>query len=235
MRCKIVYEDAEILVIHKPAGLATQSASVGQADAVSELKKYLSKNGKAPYLGIVHRLDQPVEGLLVFAKTPKAASVLSKSLGGESLNKRYYAAVCGKPVAEKGELVDLLMKDGNVARIVTVQEGMAEAKTAKLSYHVLRSATAGDAAGETFGETQISLLEVQIETGRFHQIRAQLSHAGFPILADLKYGNEASKEIASKLGLRTVALAAYSIELLHPVTKKRLSFKYEPEFVGLFG
>ena len=98
MRCEILYEDETIIVIRKPAGLATQSAKVGEADVVSELKKYLAENGaKNPYIGVVHRLDQPVEGLLVFAKTKDAAAGLTKQLSAGTLNKHYYALVCGKP------------------------------------------------------------------------------------------------------------------------------------------
>lgn len=224
MRCKIIYEDEKILVIHKPAGLATQSAAVGQPDAVSELKKYLVSNGKAPYLGIVHRLDQPVEGLLVFAKTPDAAAALSKALAGKTLNKRYYAAVCGIPRKVRGELEDDLRKEGNLARIVTGQaENFPDAKRAKLSYRLELS--------RQTPKGEISLLEVQIETGRFHQIRAQLSHAGFPILGDQKYGTEASKALGRALGFQTVGLCAYSLELRHPKTKKMLTWECKPSWI----
>ena len=102
MKTQIVYEDNDIVVINKPAGLATQTARVGQPDVVSELKNYL----RSPYLGIIHRLDQPVEGLLVFAKNKRAAAALSTQLQSTEgvLNKQYYAVFCGKPAAEKGRL-----------------------------------------------------------------------------------------------------------------------------------
>ena len=105
MRCEIIYEDDEMLTIYKPAGLATQSSSAWQADAVSGLKNYLSKKGIS-YLGVIHRLDQPVEGLLVFAKTPEAAAKLSKQLQQGTLNKKYLALVSAKPNPEEGELVE---------------------------------------------------------------------------------------------------------------------------------
>ena len=131
MRTEILYEDKSIMVVRKPAGLAVQSAGIGQPDVVSELKSYLAKlpdagrpgPGKGePYLGIVHRLDQPVEGLLVFAKDKKAAAALSKQLTEGALNKHYYAVLCGYPDCPEGDLVDYLRKEGNVAMAVT---GMA--------------------------------------------------------------------------------------------------------------
>ena len=111
MKPRIIYQDDAIIVAYKPSGLATQTAKVGQADMVSELKKELAAQGKAsgvkqsPYLGIIHRLDQPVEGLLVFAKTQKVAAVLSKQLSGRTLNKQYFAVICGQVSAKEGELV----------------------------------------------------------------------------------------------------------------------------------
>ena len=128
MRTEILYEDKIIMVIRKPAGLAVQSAGIGQPDVVSELKSHLAKlpdtgrlgPGKGePYLGIVHRLDQPVEGVLVFAKEKKSAAVLTKQLSAGTLNKQYYAVLCGYPDASEGELVDYLRKEGSVAVAVT--------------------------------------------------------------------------------------------------------------------
>ena len=218
MNCKIVYEDEEILVIHKPAGLATQSAGVGQADAVSELKRYLSKTKKAPYLGVIHRLDQPVEGLLVFAKTPRAAASLTKQLQAGVLNKTYLAVTFGKPLAVEADLKDYLWKDGSVSRVAEeCDRERLGAKEARLHYHVLKS------DGET------ALLEVRIETGRFHQIRAQLAHAGFPILGDQKYGDEASLAVSRAKNVRNVALVARDLELRHPVTNKNMHWEIEPE------
>ena len=124
MKTEILYEDNSILVIRKPAGLAVQSAGIGQPDVVSELKSHLAKlpdtgrlgPGKGePYLGIVHRLDQPVEGVLVFAKEKKAAAALTKQLSDGTLNKHYYAVLCGYPAVAEGELVDYLRKEGSVA------------------------------------------------------------------------------------------------------------------------
>lgn len=228
MRCRIIFEDRELMIIYKPAGLATQSASVGQPDVVSELKKHLA----GAYVGVVHRLDQPVEGLLAFAKTPKAAAVLTKQLSGGVLNKKYLAAVCGKPSEKRATLVDYLRKDGNLARVVTGREKeYPDAKLAKLSLEFLSERTY---LGETGTESVASLLEVAIETGRFHQIRAQLAHAGLPILGDKKYGNAVSDELALKLGITSVALCAHQLTLSHPVTKKIMSWERKPEWMHDF-
>ena len=213
MRTKIIYEDNHILIVHKPAGLATQTSHVGQPDVVSEIKNYL----KSPYLGVVHRLDQPVEGLLVFAKAKEAAAKLTKQLSSGTLNKQYYAVICGKPEEDFAELVDYLIKDGNVGRIGSESE--KEAKQAILQYKVLRSLS-----------EDCSLIDVRIETGRFHQIRLQMAHAGYPILGDLKYGTQASIEMSWKYQVKNVALYAYRIQLYHPITGKKLDFAIEPVF-----
>lgn len=239
MRTAIIYEDEHILVVRKPAGLATQTAKVGQQDMVSELKNYLAskQKGKAPYLGVIHRLDQPVEGLLIFAKTKQAAAALTRQLGNGTLNKQYYAVICGKPAQETGELVDYLYKDdAGKAQIVTAKEEKEcdtkcfdaecsdvkdfDAKKAVLQYKIVK---------ELFAGQQLFLADIHIDTGRFHQIRAQMAHAGMPLLGDSKYGSEASMAFSREHGIRNVALCAYSLELIHPMTGKKLSFTVEPE------
>lgn len=233
MQTQIVYEDEAVLVIRKPAGLATESAGIGQKDVVSELKNYVAKKnpGKMPYLGIVHRLDQPVEGLLVFAKTKKAAENLTAQLGKGMLKKEYLAVVCGKVPENTGRLVDYLAKEKGMA----VVKNAADAKTEKDV-----DAQAGKAADPqakkavlTYtkkAETEkFTLLAVQIETGRFHQIRAQLSHAGFPILGDEKYGSEESKELSREKKIRFTALCAASLSFRHPVTGKFKAFTQTPQ------
>ena len=220
MRTKIVHEDRDILVCHKPAGLAVESAAIGRMDMVSELKNYL----KSPYLGVVHRLDQPVEGLLVFAKNPQAAGALSKQLQQNTLNKEYYAVVCGKPDKEEASLVDYLQKDNKTRMAKVVKKGAPDAKEAVLEYHLLKTV-----------ENSISLLCVKIKTGRFHQIRVQLSNAGFPILGDRKYGNQTSCELSEKVGsmcgkpINDVALCAYKLEFKHPVSGQKISFAITPD------
>lgn len=223
MKTEIVFEDKDILVIRKPAGLATQTSRVGQADVVSELKNYLAKQSPQkgqPYLGVIHRLDQPVEGLLVFAKNKSAAAALTKQLteGGENaLNKQYLAVLCGKPGQDQGELVDHLVKKEMVAEVV--DPGTKDARKAVLSYKII---------GED-PEKNISLAEITIQTGRFHQIRVQMSHAGYPLLGDGKYPSEESKLKSMELMVRNVALCANRLQLKHPTTGKDMTFTCEPE------
>lgn len=219
MRTEIIYEDAAIVIARKPAGLATQTAKVGQQDMVSELKNYLAagQRGKVPYLGVIHRLDQPVEGLLVFAKEKSAAAALTKQLAQGTLHKQYYAVICGKPCRDTGEIVDYLYKDtAGKAQIVTGrQEKFPEAKKAVLQYRIIE---------ELSPDKGVFLADIHIDTGRFHQIRAQMAHAGMPLLGDSKYGNETSLTLSRELEISNVALCAYCIELIHPVTKKKMKF-----------
>lgn len=249
MQTQIVYEDEAVLVIRKPAGLATESAGIGQKDVVSELKNYVAKKnpGKMPYLGIVHRLDQPVEGLLVFAKTKKAAEDLTTQLGKGTLKKEYLAVVCGKVPENTGRLVDYLIKvngmavvkdaadaqikdaaDAQVKDAADVQvKDAADARVKQAAYPQAKKAVltyTKKAETEKF-----TLLAVQIETGRFHQIRAQLSHAGFPILGDEKYGSEESKELSREKKIRFTALCAASLSFRHPVTGKTMAFIQTPQ------
>ncbi len=248
MKTEVIHEDKDILVIYKPAGLATQTAKIGQPDVVSELKNYLmgsnpTKKGQLPYLGVIHRLDQPVEGLLVFAKNKAAATNLTAQLQRQDeggLNKHYYAMVCGKPSANEGELVDYMYKDkDNRAVIVESETGKhqnpdvksatvqcnQEIKKAVLKYHVMESGELSR-GGVTVDLTK---LDIEILTGRFHQIRAQMSHAGLPLLGDAKYGSEASKAQAKQCGVQNVALCAYKLILIHPTTKKKMQFEIEPK------
>ncbi len=227
MKTIILHEDKDILVCHKPAGLAVENAAVGRMDMVSELKNYL----KSSYLGVIHRLDQPVEGLLVFAKNPKSAADLSRQLTRNTLNKQYYAVVCGQPDSNKGKLVDYLSKDNKTRMAKVVNKNDADAKEAILEYEVMQTKECEDTITDdaTNFVPIISLLRVQIQTGRFHQIRAQLSHAGIPILGDQKYGNGASNQLAQLTGTRNVALCACSLNFKHPVTGQGMTFEIIPE------
>lgn len=210
---KIIYEDPHLLVCHKPAGLATQTARLGEKDAVSELKNYL--NGS--YLGLVHRLDQPVEGLLVFARTPEASRELSRQTASGEMQKCYLALVYGGPGQEEDTLTDYLVKDGrnNTSRVTG--KDTKDAKRARLHYRVL-------ARGE-----KCSLLRVELETGRHHQIRLQLSHAGYPLIGDRKYGNGESDGLGMEMGISQPALCAYELAFRHPDTKEEMCFQTEPE------
>lgn len=239
MQTKILYEDNYIMVAHKPAGIAVQAGRVGQADVESELKNYLAAKGGVPaasgkpYLGIVHRLDQPVEGLLVFAKTPKAAAALNRQLAGDSFGKDYLAVVCGKPEPKKQVLTDYIKKEGGTAIICPLPATGGTAplepsktgkpgipKKAELSYEVLTT--------KSVEEEEISMLAVRLKTGRFHQIRAQLSHAGYPLLGDAKYGSEKSCRVSQNLQVRNVALCAVHLLFYHPVTGEKKEYTVSP-------
>ncbi|MBE5851587.1 MAG: RluA family pseudouridine synthase [Lachnospiraceae bacterium] len=238
MKTEILFEDDDILICRKPAGFPTQTAKIGQQDVVSELKNYLAKaidkedaktaqkSKKEPYLGIVHRLDQPVEGVLAFGKTPEATAYLTKSLQEGSLHKHYYAISYNQPFIEKGILEDYMIKDSktNMAKIVPANtEG---AKKAVLYYKIM------DAKD---GKV---LYDISIETGRFHQIRAQMAHADMPLLGDQKYADERVKEYSREAGIKNVALCAYELAIKHPRTKEELSFVVQPEgaaFIDFFG
>ena len=190
----IQYEDKELLVVYKPAGLATQSARVTSPDLVSSVTRHL----KGAPVYVVHRLDQPVEGLLVLAKTKQAAAGLSKQLQAGTLNKQYYALVYrgAEELPKEGILADYLWKNPQTQKAEIVAQASGKGKQAKLHYRVMT------------GKDDIALLDVRIETGRFHQIRAQLAHAGFPILGDQKYGTQTSMERSEELGIKNVSLFA---------------------------
>lgn len=207
----IQYEDKELLVIYKPAGLATQSARVTSPDLVSSVMRHL----KGAPVYVVHRLDQPVEGLLVLAKTKQAAAGLSKQLQAGTLNKQYYALVYrGAEELPKEEiLADYLWKNPQTQKAEIVAQASGKGKQAKLHYRVMT------------GKDGIALLDVRIETGRFHQIRAQLAHAGFPILGDQKYGTQTSMERSEELGIKNVSLFAYALTFTHPKTGKQMEFQ----------
>jgi len=231
MRTEIIYEDNNIIVCYKPAGLATQTSKLGQPDVVSELKNYLrDKNGTGGdcYIGVVHRLDQPVEGLLAFARTKKAAAGLSAQLAQGILNKHYYAVVCGQSPQKQGELVDYLAKTADNKAIVAKESG--ENPDIKFHKAVLCYRLVENKIITIENRTQIiSLADINIETGRFHQIRAQMSHAGMPLLGDIKYGNDISVRASKMLDVHNVALCAYELEFKHPVTGKIQHFVKNPK------
>lgn len=227
MRKNILFEDNHIIVVYKPAGIATQTARVGQQDMVSELKNYLAgkpeQKGKGvPYLALVHRLDQPVSGLLVFAKTKQGAADLSRQMGEGGFHKYYYALIYGRPAKEQGQLTAYLYKDGRTNRSMVVGEEFPGAKKAELSYRLLKTMMVLENGGEA------SLVEIRLFTGRHHQIRVQMAEAGMPLLGDGKYGTEAVRQFSREIGCRNVALCAYRLAFVHPVTKEPLCFEQLP-------
>lgn len=223
MNLQILYEDEHIIVCYKPAGIPTQTSKLGEQDMVSLLKNYLYKNQtekREPYVAVIHRLDQPVEGILVFAKTPFAAKELNKGLQGADFGKYYTAVLWGIPDKKEDTLEDYLVKDGrtNTSRVCDPFE--KDAKKAILSYETI-------ATGQDDGK-EVSLVRVKLDTGRHHQIRVQMANMGCPIWGDAKY-NRAS---AQDRRIRQVALCAYRLEFIHPKTKKRMEFEVEPKGEG---
>lgn len=214
----ILYEDKEILVCRKPAGLGVQSAGVGKADMESCLKNYLAEKtpGKVPFLGIIHRLDQPVEGVLVFAKTPEAAKELNRQLTENRMGKHYLAVTEGTPPAEEGVLEDWLKKDGKTNTSFLTAPGTKGGKRAELFYKVAKHIP-----GEDGGRDQY-LLAVTLKTGRHHQIRVQMAHAGMPLVGDRKYNPQEKSGVS-------LGLCACALDFFHPRRGEKMHFSVEPE------
>ena len=204
----IIYEDGDILVCHKPAGVATQTKRLGQQVMESLLKNYRAKKGEPPQIWVVHRLDQPVEGVMVFAKNQKAAADLSKQVQQHIIGKYYYAVSAHVPKEKAGVLEDYLLTDKKANVTQVVEADIRDAKKAKLEYEVV----------ETYEDK--TLIRVKLHTGRQHQIRVQLANMGSPLIGDSKYGEGQSRE-----GL---ALCSYRLEFIHPTTKKEMKFEVVP-------
>lgn len=215
IRDYIIYEDKDILVCHKPAGIAVQNARVGSMDLESLLKNYIAQKvpGKMPYLGIIHRLDQPVEGVLVFALNAKAAAGLNRQMTSGKIKKIYLAVTEGEAKAEKVTLEDWLKKDNRANSSAVVAAGTSGAKKAVLSYELLETR-------EVQGQKR-NLLEICLDTGRHHQIRVQMAYAGMPLVGDRKYNPQQS-------GQEPLALCSAKLGFLHPVTKKKMEFQVTP-------
>lgn len=228
----ILFEDKDIIVVEKPAGVPVETRRIGQKDLVSLLKNHLAEKqpGKPPYLGMIHRLDQPVQGVMVFAKTPAAAKDLSAQLTNGSMRKIYRAVVLGT-LPPKGELTDYLLKDGRTNTSRIVPKGTKDAKLSKLTYRCLACAAAGPdvspvwaAAESDVSPASLSLAEIHLLTGRHHQIRVQMAGAGFPLWGDQKYNPAAIQGPGE-----SVALCACELTFRHPATKKSLTFSCTPK------
>lgn len=222
---EIIYEDSQIIVCHKPAGVPTQSSRIGTRDLVSILKNHIAKANRSstlsstkkpssqePYLAVIHRLDQPVEGLLVFAKTPAAAKELSRQLTTSGFGKFYRAQACGLFDSEEGTLEDYLLKDGRSNTSHVCDKNTPGAKLARLHYKVTDTGVLP--SGEPFSQ-----LEIHLDTGRHHQIRVQFSHAGHPLVGDRKYGTP------SAASSRQLMLCACRLKFTHPSTGKPMVFQ----------
>ncbi len=229
----ILFEDNHLIVCVKPAGIATQTKKIGTPDMVSILKNHLAKGRKTPgqagsfpltpayaepYLAVIHRLDQPVQGIMVFARTPFAAKELCRELQMEGFGKHYRAAVSTKPPKDSGILEDYMVRDGRTNTSRICEKKTAGAKLARLSY------SAVDESERFFTISPPAVeLDVQLFTGRHHQIRAQLSNIGCPIIGDVKY----TAGQTQKCSRQELKLCSYRLEFTHPKTKKRLAFELE--------
>ncbi|KZE37733.1 RNA pseudouridine synthase [Bhargavaea cecembensis] len=205
MSIAIIYEDNHLLVVEKPVNMPVQEDRTGDMDLLNALKEMIKDRDNKPgnvYLGLVHRLDRPVGGAIVFAKTSKAASRLSDILRRRDMDREYIAVVRGNPPKENGRLEHHLLKDKKENKVSVVKPGVKEAKKAVLNYEVL--GRKGD----------LTLVSVRLETGRPHQIRVQLSAIGCPLYGDQKYGASVNRPG------QQIALWSRSLSFTHPVKKE---------------
>ncbi len=217
-KMKILFEDQDILVVYKEAGLAVQSRSCAEMDLESMLRNYLaaeSAQPQLPELYVIHRLDQPVDGLVVFAKSKSAAANLSKQLTDGLMKKIYRAKVSSAIPREEDTLTDYLVKDvkSNITRVVSENE-MKQLTAGKKSH----GSSAPKKAVLHYKKETEDTVEIELFTGRHHQIRAQLAHAGMPICGDVKYGGRAVPGAG-------IALTACRLTFSHPRTGKSLTFR----------
>ena len=202
----ILYEDNHLLVVEKKVGVLSQSDGSNTYDMLTILKKYLKEKYHKPgnvYLGLVHRLDKNVGGVMVFAKTSKAASRLSEQIRNRDF-KKTYLAVCKGIIESDGKYQDYLKRVEYRSEVTNSKDG----KIAKLSYQVIKV------------KNNNTLLKINLETGRHHQIRVQFAYHNHPLLGDEKYGSK---------GRYPLALYAYRLEFTHPTTKERLNFSLIPK------
>ena len=179
MDLKVLYEDNHLIAVYKPSGVLVQEDKTGDSSLLDQVKYYLKNKYHKPgkvFLGLVHRLDRPVSGVIIFAKTSKGASRLSEQFREHTVEKIYHALVVGKPTQEKGELTHYLQKNEKNNKVIISSQPFKDAQEARLHYEIINT------------KEKFSLLKIKLGTGRSHQIRAQLSEMGHPIVGDVKYG-----------------------------------------------
>ena len=207
-KLNVLYEDNHVIVVVKPVNVLSQSDITGDSDMLTIIKSYIKEKYNKPgnvYLGLVHRLDRVVGGVMVFAKTSKAASRLSDAIRKNEFHKEYLAVVHGK-VKESDTFIDYLEKKDDFSTVVTDKD---HGKLSELSYELVSYNE----------EKDISLVKVHLKTGRHHQIRVQFSSRSYPLVGDNRYGIDKEKEIG---------LFAYKLSFPHPITKEMISFTYLP-------
>ena len=208
----ILYEDNHIIVVLKPQNVPSQGDDSKDPDMLSLVKEYIKetykKEGKV-YVGLVHRLDRPTGGVMVFAKSSKAAARLSEQLKAGDFEKKYFAVLCGVPREKKAVLTNYLKKNAVNNMVYVCGPTVEGAKLAELDYKILQETN------------DLSLAEIRLHTGRSHQIRVQMNFLGTPVYGDMRYGGEKAKK-------GYLALWAYSLSFTHPVLKERMVFKVQP-------
>ena len=211
-KLNIVHEDNHIIVVVKPQNLLSQSDETQEDDMLSLVKQYVKEKYNKPgevFIGLVHRLDRPTGGLMVFARNSKSAARLSRQMAENEFNKEYLTVVENKVRAKEARLEDYIKKDEKTNMVKLAPRSEKNTKLAILNYKLLQE----DA------DLNLSLLNVKIETGRPHQIRVQLSNIKNPVFGDYKYGAVVKGQKTSNL-----ALWAYKLEFVHPVTKANMKF-----------
>lgn len=216
---KILYEDNHIIVVVKEPGIPTQEDKTGDKDMLTIVKEYIKVKYNKPgnvYLGLVHRLDRMVGGVMVFAKTSKAASRISEYIRQKNVKKRYLAVVNGTlPVTDKKvELRNYLVKNERLNMSRVVDSTTKGSKEAILEYKVLKNFT--------YNGKDYSLVDIDLHTGRHHQIRLQFAHIGHPLYGDVKYGQK-----VNKVG-QNLALFSYYLSFFHPTKDEYLEFEFKP-------
>ena len=216
---KILYEDNHIIVVVKKPGIPTQEDKTGDKDMLTIVKEYIKVKYNKPgnvYLGLVHRLDRMVGGVMVFAKTSKAASRISEYIRQKNVKKRYLAVVNGTlPVSDqKVELRNYLVKNERLNMSRVVDSTTKGSKEAVLEYKVLKNFT--------YNGKDYSLVDIDLHTGRHHQIRLQFAHIGHPLYGDIKYGQK-----VNKVG-QNLALFSYYLSFFHPTKDEYLEFEFKP-------
>lgn len=216
---KILYEDNHIIVVVKEPGIPTQEDKTGDKDMLTIVKEYIKVKYNKPgnvYLGLVHRLDRMVGGVMVFAKTSKAASRISEYIRQKNVKKRYLAVVNGTlPVSDqKVELRNYLVKNERLNMSRVVDSTTKGSKEAILEYKVLKNFT--------FNGKDYSLVDIDLHTGRHHQIRLQFANIGHPLYGDIKYGQK-----VNKVG-QNLALFSYYLSFFHPTKDEYLEFEFKP-------
>lgn len=214
---KVLYEDNHIIVVEKPVNIPSQGDKTGDEDMLTIIKKYLKEKYNKPgdvYLGLVHRLDRPTGGVMVFAKTSKAASRLSEQVREKQMHKKYLCIVDGKMENEKGTMEDYLLKNERTNTSKVVPKGTKNSKEAILDYEVVKYNE----------EINMSVVKVNLHTGRHHQIRVQFASRGHSLSGDQKYGTRGRG--------KQLALWAYCLSFIHPTKKERMEFEDFPLKIG---